>query len=1607
MSETLNTYLKTLSDEDPRLRIFAEALFEKADEAKLAARTPEWLTAMAGSGLRFLEELGNGELKVAAFEPTEVVNGWGSPFGVLMLALKDRPFIVDSVEAELRRQGLVVAEHLHPTLPVTRDLAGNIEALGEEGAPREAFEVVFLGRSEEGAALAAAAEGVRRVLGDVILATDDYGSMLAQARDVVGYLGGLDGARLEAARVLGGTDLTEYADFMRWLEDDNFVFLGYREYDIVAGPAGKPALVLAAGSGLGVLRKVSDSAYREPVALGELPTELRERVTGGRFFLVTKANAEATVHRSRRMDYLGVKKIDSQGRPAGERRFVGLFTTKGLTTPVEDVPILRSKLRQVLEREQAIPGSHDYKAIVASFNRMPREELFWMDVEQIAADVRTLLRPGPEPTARLTLHEDPLRRGMAAMVVMPQASFSDEVRRSVQAHLMSALDARHVDSRLVFGEDEGDARFHFFFSTDKRLADVDLPELERQVRSLSRSWQDALRERLVQAWGDQDGTQLAGRYLPAFDERFRANVSPEQAASDVGHLELLAHRPLVVDMSPARAAADDGPQALLRVFYRGTGLALSDVLPVLENVGLRVIEQNPYSLVIDDEQRGVDVYTVRNAAGGELDVQAEKGRMVEALEQLFGEEVANDRLNRLVLYAGLTIRQVSLLRGYQMYYAQVNATTSRSYIVDALLAHPHVATLLVRFFEARFDPASGLDPQAADRTGAVSAAHQPVIDSLSEVSSLAEDGVLRGLLDLMAATVRTNYFLNLGRISFKIDSAKVASMPEPRPLFEIAVSAPGVEGTHLRGGKVARGGIRWSDRPDDFRTEVLGLLKTQTTKNAVIVPVGSKGGFVLKGAPADRDALRSYVRAQYQTYIRGLLDVTDNLVDGHVKSPAGMVIYDDADPYLVVAADKGTATFSDLANETAAEYGYWLGDAFASGGSAGYDHKGMGITARGAWEAVKRHFAELGLDAFRDTFTVVGLGDMSGDVFGNGMIYTDRIRLQAAFNHMHVFLDPDPEPVSAFAERQRLFDLPRSSWADYDRSKISHGGGVFERSAKSIPLSPEVKAMLGVDDDALSGQALIRAVLRMDVDLLWNGGIGTYVKSSGERNAEVGDSANDGVRVDGSELRATVVGEGGNLGFTQLGRIEYALAGGRIDTDAIDNSAGVDTSDHEVNIKILFQPLIASGAVSLAERDDLLKSMTPEVADLVLRHNQAQALALSLAQRASRDDLDLYASLLDYLVEAAGLNPRVENLPTARQIDERRRAGLGLTRPELAIMLAYVKMGLYRRLLETDLPAEPHLQHYLEEYFPTALQERFPDAIANHRLHREIVATVVTNTLVDQLGIAFVDKAMRQNGATPIEVVRATLIALELLDAKRLRDHLDSRAAHIPTDAYYSALEELVAAVEGVVAWMLFNDVGHGDFEAVVSAYRGPLQELRSSLETYLPEHERVRFESAAADLAEQGFEREDAVLVTSFAYLPDSVGIIDVARQAGAPLAHAAERFYHVGERLQLGWLRDVIESLPSSGQWEQVALVGLVMDLRSVQRGLTATYLTSKLDESEGISESLEEFLKSAGSFKRYDLALSQLQDPGALDLASGSVLVRILEQARTTAHGAAREA
>jgi len=1593
---------RSASQEGPLLTRFAEILFDKADDAFLEEFDSDSLFAMAVGGLRFLEGGLEDGPRVQVFNPQFENDGWDAPYTVIRLLLHDRPFIVDSVRAELGRHDVELFHLLHPIVSPVRDPSGAVVELDVKGERerREAIEMYFIERLEDEEQRADLEGAVTRVLQDVLLATGDYQAMRERALAMREYVAGLRKKSAQGYHRDRGEELEEYGAFMEWLDDENFVFLGYREYDIKAVDEVR-SLQVTPDSGLGILRNIGTSAYDEPVPIADLPEGLRERVTGGRVFVVTKTNAEATVHRPARMDYIGIKKLSDSWQVMGEHRFLGLFTSKAHSTPVEDIPILRRKLRQVLELDDALPGSHDYKGIVAVFNTMPREELFWSDAEQLHRDIRTILGLEQERGVRVTLRPDPLGRGIGVMVIMPRESFNAEVRRNVQRFLARKLAADHVDYNLAMGEDQAQVRFHFFFTTGLRPDDIDLKALEREVAELARSWSDELRERLVGAHGAREGRKLAERYAGAFDPRYTADTGAALAVRDIANLERLSEGTVLADVLNPPDEGGEAAASLVRIYHHGHGMALSDVLPVLENVGFRVIEQVPYMLTLGDGKRGIEVFRVRDAEGRALDVRRHRERLVDALEGLLLGRAENDRLNRLVLQAGLTVRQVALLRAYQMDFSQLNAVTSRRFINDTLLAHPSVAADLVAYFEARFDPELG-----GGREERMQAAREAVLAGLAAVRSLPEDRTLRGLLDLMEATVRTNYFLGKDYVSFKLASQRVASMPDPRPLFEIAVAGLGVEGVHLRGGKVARGGIRWSDRPDDFRTEVLGLMKTQMTKNAVIVPVGSKGGFVLKRAPAGRDALRAYVREQYQVFIRGLLDLTDNRVDDRVVHPEGLVIYDEEDPYLVVAADKGTATFSDLANETAAEYDYWLGDAFASGGSHGYDHKVMGITARGAWECVARHFDELGVDVFEDTFSVVGIGDMSGDVFGNGMLYTDRIQLKAAFNHLHIFLDPDPDPEASFAERKRLFELTRSSWSDYDAELISAGGGVFERGAKSIPLTAEVRKMLGVDDEALSGQDLVRAILAMAADLLWNGGIGTYVRASTERDADVGDATNDPVRITAPDLRCKVVGEGGNLGLTQLARIEFARAGGRINTDAIDNSAGVDTSDHEVNIKILLQPLLGSGELNFKQRNRLLKEMEDEVARLVLRDNDQQSLALSLAERRSVDDLALFDSLLEELSVRGGLNPRVEFLPTRRQLQERQRAGEGLTRPELAVTMAYVKMGLYRKLLETRLPDEPDFEHYLFEYFPGAVKERYADVIRRHTLRREITATQFTNTVVDLLGASFVHRAARDSGAADVDVVKAALMALEVLDARGVAERLERHEPRLPAEAHYEALHQLVHAVEGVVSWMLFNDLTRRDVGAFVGTYREPLHLLRNGIEGMLPAAERRRFKRRSKQLGKLGFGVELAAEIASLDYLPSSVGVIEVSRRTEVGLEEAATRFYALGERLSLGWLRDGLAHLPTQGSWEKIAAVGLVMDLREAQRKLATAFIEARKQE-DGVSA--EGFLeRHPHLLERFDEALEELKLPGALTLAGGAVLVRLLAQAqRTGINGAAARA
>ena len=1563
------------------LRTLVGPLFEKANPELLNELGDDGLLAVALGALSFIQRKQPEEVKVRVYDPSLQTDGWEA-YTVLELTLKDRPFIVDSVRAELQRQGFELRHSLHPVFRLRRSADGELIALLKGRGVAESYGLFLLTRQDDAVKLARLAEGVKRVLHDVVQATDDYPLMREQTGQLSERLRQL--AKSVSCGLLAGQqrqragDLREYAAFLDWLAADNFVFLGYREYELLELD-GMRSLCVVPDSGLGILRDTSRSAYAQPVPISQLPEALRERVTSGPLLVVTKTNAEATVHRPIRMDYIGLKKVSSAWQVLGEQRFIGLFTSQALSTPVQEIPILRRKLKQVLELDNAIPGGHDYKQIIAIFNSMPREELFWVEPAQLHREVRLIMGMEREQGLKLTLRDDPLGRGLAVMVVMPRDRFNSAVRRAIQQHLHHKLQASRADYQLAMGEDEAQVRFHFFFTTNLRLAELDADALERELAELTRSWDDHLLKELTLAKGERIARVLFERYRGAFHEAYKSDLPASVALHDIDNLEALgdaAHLVDLIDPGPAEVATH------LKIYHQQRTLVLSEVLPLLENLGLRVLEQISYGVRLAGTVRGIDIFRVQNQFGQPIEVRIHRDRLITALSGLLKGEVENDRLNCLVIAGQLSMRQVALLRSYQMYHAQL-AVTSRHFINQTLLAHPAMARLLVEYFETRFSPL-GVQQLAEIK--------ERFLADLNHVSSLPEDRTLRALLNLIEATTRTNYFQHKPYLSFKIESSLVETMPEPRPYREIVVVGPGVEGIHLRGGKVARGGLRWSDRPDDFRTEVLGLMKTQMTKNAVIVPVGAKGGFVVKPAPEGQGALRAYVEAQYEVFLRGLLDLTDNLVDGRVIPPAGLINYDDADPYLVVAADKGTATFSDLANRIAAEYNFWLGDAFASGGSNGYDHKKEGITARGTWECVNRHFRELGRD-FSEPITVVGIGDMSGDVFGNGLLYTDTLKLVAAFNHQHIFLDPNPDPKVSYAERRRLFALPRSSWEDYDRSLLSEGGGIYSRFAKRIPLSPQVRALLAVKGDALSGQDLIKAVLRAPVDLLWNGGIGTYIKASSERHSEVGDSSNDGVRIDASELRAKVVGEGGNLGLTQLARIEYALAGGRINTDAIDNSGGVDLSDHEVNLKILLSPLVELGELSQMERNRLLADMTDEVSRLVLRDNYSQSLCLSLAQRRSQRDLLLFESLQSYLTERGVLKPQLEFLPNRRAYEERHKAGLGLTRPELAILLAYTKLGLYRRLLETDLPDEPTFQHYLLEYFPALLQRRFPEAIRAHPLRREIIATQFANKVVDLVGITFVHRIIRDTGALPVEVIRAALVAFEVLDVLPRLEQLFALDNRVTAEAQYQALEELVKAIEGVVGWLIFNDVVTDPLDTFIACYREPLARLGRGLQALLPESEGRHYQQGFEAALAAGFPEALAHLIASLTYLPSSLGIIDIARSAQTDLDTAARHFFVLGERLKLGWLRDNLAAIQHSSKWEKIASGGLIIDLRRAQRDLTAHFL---LSAAVGGPAALDTFLaEHPRLLKRYDEGLREVQDNNTLSLASGGVLARLLLQ------------
>jgi glutamate dehydrogenase len=1483
----------------------------------------------------------DGTIALRVFTPTVAEHGWSTGHTLVQVVVEDMPFLVDSVVAALSQLDVTVHELIHPVLVVRRDVTGMLvqvladepPARSERGTDRrhESWITVEIGRETDEATLAQIEATLRRVLRDVAEAVEDYPKMRQRALDAAADV-------LSSPLPVSDAEVTDAEELLRWLADDHFTFLGFREYrlDIVDG---QDVLRPVTGTGLGILR--SDG----PVSAGfaKLPPGARAKAREKHLLVLTKANSRSTVHRPAHMDYVGVK-VFEDGEVVGERRFLGLLSSSAYYESVMRVPLLREKARRVMVEAGYAPASHNAKDLLHVLETYPRDELFQTPVEFLVSVARSVVGLQDRGRLRLFVRPDDYGRFLSCLVYLPRDRYNTDVRLAVQKVLIEATGGESIDYTARVGESLL-ARLHVVIGMPggQSLPALDLAALQNEIAAAIRDWSDEFGAALVEAVGEERAASLGRRYRGAFSDGYREDFSPRVGVADVLALESLAvDSDLSVTVYHPPSLAPD--ERRFKIYRTGSELALTQVLPILTALGVDVDDEWPYDIDrADGSSASIYDFGLRVPSDSMLTSPADRSRFEQTFVAVWEGAAENDGFNSLVVQAGMTWRECAVLRAYAKYVRQVGSAFSQAYIEQTLREHPSLAAGLVALFEAM------LAPLTPDRPAAVATAMQQLETGLDQVAGLDQDRILRSILQLVQATLRTNHFqtdqgIPKPYLSLKLDCAAVPGLPAPRPLTEMWVCSPQVEGIHLRFGQVARGGLRWSDRREDFRTEVLGLVKAQAVKNSVIVPVGAKGGFVVKGG----DRTQAYVQ-----FIRGLLDLTDNrVVDGagaaQVVPPPDVVRRDGDDSYLVVAADKGTATMSDVANGVSADYRYWLGDAFASGGSAGYDHKAMGITARGAWESVRRHFRNLGrgIDGGESGgLSIVGVGDMSGDVFGNAMLLSTAIALIGAFDHRHIFLDPDPDPQRSFDERRRLFGLARSSWADYDRALVSAGGGVWARTAKTVPVSPQVRARLGLAESvtSLTPPEMIRALLMAPVDLLFNGGIGTYVKAAGQSNGEVGDKANDAVRVDADELRCLVVAEGGNLGLTQPARIAYARGGGRVNTDAIDNSAGVDTSDREVNIKIVLDGVVAAGELTGKQRDALLATMTDEVAALVLRTNYRQNVALEMALAQAPALVNVHEAYLTALVDAGSLDRVVEDLPDEREVASRRAAGTGFVGPELAVLMAYTKNMLFDDLLDGALPDDPELSATLSAYFPTPVAQRYPDQVARHPLRREILSSQVANRVVDEAGITFLHRLGVETAASVEELTRAHLVAAEVFGRARIADAIDDLDLVVDSSTQVGMRLEARTLIERAARWFVLSRPAPLDLAREIEMFAEPVAAILAALPTLLV----GRAEQEAAD-------RRDALtatgvpadLATAMSVLPwafPALDVADICQRSGDDLLDGMRVHLAAGEVLDLQPLAQRVIALPRDDRWQTMARAALRDDLYAAHARITQSIVTT----------------------------------------------------------------
>jgi glutamate dehydrogenase len=1577
----------------------AAVLSRFADIYYANAPVDEWLVRPIAdvygatlSSWHFIQQRQANEVKVRVFNPDHENHGWQSLHTVVEVVCQDMPFLVDSVRMQLNAHQMSLHTIQYCVLHATRDHDGHLNTESDwsqpgQGKVAEAIIYIEFDHHSDKAVLQHLTESLHSVLEEVRCCVDSFAAITQRLHVVSDHLASV---QVEGAE--------EGLAFLQWLEKGHFTFLASDEFHFEQKGDDR-FVVRDSEQGLGsfLFRNKTD---RTRLKLHDLSDEIQEFITGRCPVSFMKSGVRSRVHRPVYPDYVVVKRYNDDGEVIGGVRFMGLYTSMVYIESPNNIPIVRNKLAQVRAQAGFDAGSHSGKELDRILEVYPRDELFQSSAEQLYKTAISILNIQERRQTRVYLRRDTYSKFVSCLVYVPRDIYNTELRQRIEGVLQAEFEPQDIESTTYFSESVL-ARAQYTLRLDpERDNSFDDARVSRKIRQVVRSWPDDLHDALIEQVGEELGNRQYHTYRTAFPAGYRESFGARTAVADIQHMEsLLKQQPGQLSMSFYRQLEENGDHLRFKLFHRGSILPLSDVIPVLENLGLRVLGEHPYEIVCQNgEVVWIHNFLLQYTLADSISITDVKNLFQDSFRATWEGRSENDAFNRLVLGAQMDWKDIALLRAYARYMKQIRFGISESYIAETLCRYIPLSTLLVKLFHSRF----GLDQDGAEQretdTGRI---EQQILDSLDDVRQLNEDRTIRRYCELIKATLRTNFFQldddgqTKPYIALKMNPDLIGDMPLPKPMFEIFVYSPVVEGVHLRGGKVARGGLRWSDRIDDFRTEVLGLVKAQQVKNAVIVPVGAKGGFVAKQLPKDggRDAVMAEGIRCYKIFVSALLDVTDNLVEGQPCSPEGVVCHDGNDPYLVVAADKGTATFSDIANEIAVSRGFWMGDAFASGGSIGYDHKKMGITARGAWVSVQRHFRERGHNVQEQDVTVVGIGDMAGDVFGNGMLQSEHICLVAAFNHMHVFIDPTPDAKASFAERKRLFELPRSSWADYNSQLISKGGGVFLRSAKSIAISLPMKQRFGITQDRMAPNDLIRVLLKAPVDLLWNGGIGTYIKASSERHSEVGDKANDSLRIDGKEVRAKVIGEGGNLGVTQLGRIEFAEQGGASYTDFIDNAGGVDCSDHEVNIKIMLNEVLDNGDLTRKQRNAIFMELTDDVAELVLANNYRQTQAISLAYKDCMTRLDEYSRLMKAYESQGKLNRALEFLPDDDQLNERKNSGSGLTLPELSVLISYTKADLKEQLNCPDIYADPYVAEILTTAFPQALDKRFGEQLGRHRLHQEIIATQLANDMVNYMGITFMHRLHKSTGASIADIARAYVAARDIFALEKHWLQINELDYQIGTDIQEDMMAELMRLVRRATRWFLRNRRSTIDIANEVAAFGPAVEDIAANLGDILRGSSLERWQRSYQARVDRGVPQSLASYTVGAINLYSALGIIEAATETDRTFAEVAAAYFDIGEHLSLNWVGQQINTLPTNSHWEALARESLRDDLDWQQRSLTIAILASKTAD-ETLMEALQRWQgEQALMFGRWQGMLAELQSADVVEFAMLTVALREL--------------